>query len=74
MVSDTFYSDGYPATDYGSSGLNSYGTYPNNILPSNWIFTRASDFLLGWGQPYSPMYSYANSGDAAGTPIYTNSL
>ena len=66
MVSDTFYSDGYPSSDYGSAGLNSYGYSSNNILPSNWIFTRASDFLLGWGQPYSPMYSYAYAGSLLG--------
>jgi Family of unknown function (DUF6600) len=66
MVSETLYSDEYPATDYSSAGLNSSGYYANNVLPSNWIFTRAADFLLGWGQPYSSAYSYAGAGLLAG--------
>ena len=57
------YSDGYPAMGYdSSSALNSYGSYPYGTIASNWIFTRAPDFLLGWGQPYSSAYSYANTG------------
>ena len=62
MGAETFYSDEYPAMDYSSAGLNSSGYYANNVLPSNWMFTRATDFLLGWGQPYSSAYSYATSG------------
>ena len=27
-----------------------------------WIFARAAQFLLGFGQPYAPNYSYMNSG------------
>ena len=57
------YSAGYPAMGYdSSSALNSYGSYPYNTLASSWIFTRATNFLLGWGQPYSSMYSYAYNG------------
>ncbi len=66
LGSETFYSDGYPASDYGTSELYSSNTYPSTISPSNWIFTRASDFLLGWGQPYSPMYSYTYAGALLG--------
>ena len=62
MGAETFYTDEYPTTDYSSIGLNSSGYNSNNVLPSNWIFTRATDFLLGWGQPYSSAYSYASSG------------
>lgn len=54
------------ADSYGASpGLNSYG-----IPPSSWVFTRASDFLLGWDQPYASRYSYANAGLLLG-PQYT---
>ncbi len=34
----------------------------NGISPTSWIFTRASDFLLGYGQPYASSYSYAYAG------------
>lgn len=27
-----------------------------------WIFARAANFLLGFGQPYAPVYSYYNTG------------
>ena len=42
------YYPGSPATDSLSSPL--------------WIFARAASFLLGFGQPYTPAYSYINSG------------
>ncbi len=57
------YSDSYPAANYDSaSGYNLYGSYPGTTLASSWAFIRATDFLLGWGQPYSSVYSYANTG------------
>ena len=34
----------------------------NGISPTSWIFTQASDFLLGYGQPYASSYSYAYAG------------
>ncbi len=44
-------------SDYGSPG------YATASLPaSSWIFTRARDFLYGWGEPYSSQYSYYNAG------------
>ena len=42
------YYQGSPVTDSLSSPL--------------WIFVRAAQFLLGFGQPYTPDYSYMNSG------------
>jgi hypothetical protein len=42
------YYQGSPGVDSLSSGL--------------WIFARAAQFLLGFGQPYTPAYSYMNSG------------
>lgn len=30
--------------------------------PLSWIFVPSSSFLLGWGQPYAPGYSYWRSG------------
>ena len=61
LGSDSFYSDEYPM-DYDSSGINSYRGYSNSISPLNWIFIRSTDFLMGWGQPYSSAYSYYGSG------------
>lgn len=65
--SDTYYSEGYGSTPsldtYGSTpSQGTYGYSRNNSLSSGWTFTRATDFLLGYGLPYSPMYSYAYSG------------
>lgn len=55
--SDSYSAGGY-ADSYGAApGLNSYGS-----PPSSWVFTRATDFLLGWDQPYTSRYSYANAG------------
>ncbi|MGQ9922222.1 MAG: DUF6600 domain-containing protein, partial [Desulfobacca sp.] len=55
---DMSWPDGYSSRpDYGSS---SYGV---SALPaSSWIFTRARDFLYGWGEPYSSRYSYSYAG------------
>lgn len=36
--------------------------YASSLPSSYWNFTRAMDFLLGWGEPYAPSYSYARSG------------
>jgi DNA segregation ATPase FtsK/SpoIIIE-like protein len=47
----------YAPADYypGSPGVDS-------LSPALWIFARAAQFLLGFGQPYTPAYSYVNSG------------
>ena len=42
------YYQGAPVTDSLASPL--------------WIFAQAASFLLGFGQPYTPAYSYVNSG------------
>ena len=62
-ASDNYFSGGYSDGDYTSpTGMNSYGSSMYGISPSSWNFTRASDFLLGYGQPYASSYSYANAG------------
>jgi len=47
----------YAPADYyqGSPGVNS-------LSSPLWIFARAAQFLLGFGQPYNSNYSYMNSG------------
>ena len=48
-----------------SGGAPSYypGAPVSDALTSPfWIFARAASFLLGFGQPYAPNYSYMNSG------------
>jgi hypothetical protein len=32
------------------------------LIAPLWIFVKAAQFLLGFGQPYTPAYSYGNSG------------
>ena len=34
----------------------------NSLSSPLWIFARAAQFLLGFGQPYNSNYSYMNSG------------
>ncbi len=55
------YSSGmYAAEDYPQPmdlGAGSACMYQSS--PLSWIFTPASNFLLGWGEPYSSSYSYA---------------
>ena len=46
----------YPAGGYTP------GAPPLDLLAAPlWIFARASQFLLGFGQPYAPVYSYYNT-------------
>jgi DNA segregation ATPase FtsK/SpoIIIE-like protein len=57
--SDNYSSGGYSDGGYGCSpDLNSSGSA---LSPSSWIFTPVRYFLLGWGQPYSSIYSYTNA-------------
>lgn len=46
----------------GTANYGSYGYAPAALPASSWIFTRASDFLYGWGEPYNSRYSYLNAG------------
>ncbi len=60
----SYQDDFYASPDYGRSG------YSMSRLPlSAWSFTRVNDFLYGWGEPYSPRYSYLSSGLLL-APIY----
>ncbi len=51
-----------PPPAYAPTGY--YGGMPTNNLLTEpfWIFARAASFLLGFGQPYSPAYSYGGCG------------
>ncbi len=55
--STSWLGDAGGALDYGASGYS-----PASLPPTSWIFTRVNDFLYGWGEPYSPRYSYYNAG------------
>jgi hypothetical protein len=47
-----------PPPDYAPAGYYS-GMPTDNLLTSPfWIFAQAASFLLGFGQPYTPAYSY----------------
>jgi hypothetical protein len=68
---------GYPG-GYGGypGGYPGYSAYPGvgggalSLLSAPfWIFAQATKFLLGFGQPYSPAYSYYGSGILA-PPTY----
>ncbi|MDI6853633.1 MAG: hypothetical protein QME75_08545 [Deltaproteobacteria bacterium] len=59
-----------PYTGYGG-GVPGLGGSPLNLLTAPfWIFAQASRFLLGFGQPYSPAYSYMGSGILAPPSYY----
>ena len=50
--------DYVPTSDYAPAGYYS-GMPQDNLLTSPfWIFAQAASFLLGFGQPYTPAYSY----------------
>ena len=51
---------GYYPPGY-SGGAPYRGPVENLITAPFWIFVRAASFLLGFGQPYAPNYSYWNS-------------
>jgi hypothetical protein len=48
---------------YPTGGYNSEAPALDQLAAPLWIFARAAEFLLGFGQPYSPDYSYYNSFD-----------
>jgi hypothetical protein len=48
------------------------GASPLDLLAAPlWIFARSSKFLLGFGQPYAPVYSYYNSRNTLAPFSYT---
>lgn len=71
----TGYQEGQFYPDDSSAPTRNY--YPGSGLlsswlssPLSWIFVPASQFLLGWGQPYAPSYSYYGSGVLAPVQYY----
>ena len=48
---------------YPAGGYNPEAPALDQLAAPLWIFARAAEFLLGFGQPYSPDYSYYNSFD-----------
>jgi Family of unknown function (DUF6600) len=61
LETESYVDSSYSMAAYDTA-YNTDGSYLGNTLASTWIFTRATDFLLGWGQPYSSAYSYINTG------------
>jgi hypothetical protein len=64
----------------GYSGYSGYSGYPGGgggmldlISAPFWIFAQATRFLLGFGQPYTPAYSYYGSGILA-PPTYVQAI
>ncbi len=46
---------------YPAGGYNPEAPILDALAAPLWIFVRAAQFLLGFGQPYAPAYSYYNS-------------
>ena len=57
---------GYP----GYSGYGPGGSVLDLLAAPFWIFAQASRFLLGFGQPYTPAYSYYGCGCLAPPTYY----
>ena len=54
----------------GYSGMGPYsGPLENALVAPFWIFARAVSFLLGFGQPFAPTYSYWYSGALLPPPL-----
>lgn len=66
---------GYQSDDYQSYPDRRYYASSGSSAswlssPLSWIFVPASQFLLGWGQPYAPTYSYYGAGVLAPVQYY----
>ncbi len=65
-----------PPGYYGGGGYPGYGGYSPGgsgldlLTAPFWIFAQASRFLLGFGQPYAPAYSYSGCGCLAPPSYY----
>ncbi|MGQ9689504.1 MAG: DUF6600 domain-containing protein [Desulfobaccales bacterium] len=53
----------------GYSGGSYFGSPENLITAPFWIFIKAASFLLGFGQPYTPAYSYWGCGSVIPPPV-----
>jgi len=54
--------DYVPAQGYGAPGYYPGAPVADALTSPLWIFARAASFLLGFGQPYTPAYSYGDCG------------
>ncbi|MEW6388198.1 MAG: DUF6600 domain-containing protein, partial [Thermodesulfobacteriota bacterium] len=62
--------DYVPPASYAPAGGYSPGLSPLDLITAPfYIFAKAASFLLGFGQPYAPAYSYLDSG-ALAPPSY----
>jgi len=51
-----------PPPSYAPPSYYAGSPVTDTLTAPLWIFARAASFLLGFGQPYTPAYSYMNSG------------
>ena len=51
-----------PPPSYAPSSYYQGSPVTDSLSSPLWIFIKAAQFLLGFGQPYTPAYSYMNSG------------
>jgi hypothetical protein len=51
-----------PPPSYAPASYYQGSPVTDSLSSPQWIFARAAQFLLGFGQPYTPAYSYATSG------------
>ena len=51
-----------PPPDYAPPSYYQGAPVTDSLASPLWIFAQAASFLLGFGQPYTPAYSYVNSG------------
>ena len=51
-----------PPPSYAPASYSQGSPVGDSMASPLWIFARAAQFLLGFGQPYTPDYSYMNSG------------
>jgi len=54
--------DYVPPPDYAPPSYYQGAPVSDSLSSPLWIFAKAVSFLLGFGQPYSPAYSYVTSG------------
>jgi hypothetical protein len=51
-----------PPPAYAPASYNQGSPLGDSLASPLWVFAQAAQFLLGFGQPYTPAYSYLSSG------------